>query len=93
MGIEVGSKVYRAEGGLVWGLGSDTFYIGVGTLTQMVGSDGRRLIQHGTVYVPASDEWRATKAEAIADVRAALGRRAANVEARIAEIEREGGAA
>ena len=96
MATEVGSKVYRASGPLMWGLDGDGFYIEEGTLTQFAVKEGRRLIelQCGDVYVAVNKSWRATRAEALADVEAAMQTRAARARAMLAEqMAKEGGAA
>lgn len=87
MGTEIGStKVYRADGALMWGLDGDRHYITEGVLTQLVGRDGRRLVEMhgGEVYVALDGRWRATRAEALADVRTALECRAAKSMERLA---------
>ena len=82
--MDSGTKVYE---GYV-GINPENAWINEGIVTGIV-VDGQVMVRYGDLLVAKGDRWRATKAEAKADIVAAMVRHIGRLQAKVDEMRDE----
>lgn len=82
--MDSGATVYEGYVGVT----PTNFWINEGTVTDIV-ADGQPLVRYHGMLMPMGDKWRATKAEAAADIVSALHRHIGDVRKQIDKLRTE----